>query len=134
MTLVEFLTWLLDEREATARKAAERDGEHWSAESDWSTESETSDLVAHHDPAWVLADVEAKRQIVKEHPLMLRDIGWLDEDREEAYEELEVCARCVPKHSHFATRADVPTGPCRTVRLLALPYAQHPDYQQEWAV
>lgn len=80
----------------------------------------------------LLAEVDAKRRILDLHDIVWRDIGWL-EDGDEEYAEIPVCGQCVPKHSHFSTRADVPEGPCRTVRLLALPLAGHPDYREEWA-
>lgn len=124
MTLVEFLKARLDEDEQEAREAQLEDsgGANWGS---------GAVLISS---ARMLAEVEAKRRIIDEHGLMFREIGWLDEDNEEAYEELEVCARCIPKHSHFRSRAEVPTGPCRTLRLLALPYADHPDYDPAWRV
>jgi hypothetical protein len=88
--------------------------------------------IARHDPARVLAEVEAKRAILAEHATMFRNIGWQDDDHEEVYEELEVCALCVSKHSHFSSRAAVPEGACKTVRILAAVYADHPDYHDEW--
>ena len=57
------------------------------------------------DPAFVLAECEAKRQIVKEH--LEAGETW--------------CPSC-----------DGQTQPCKTLRLLALPYADHPDYRQDW--
>jgi hypothetical protein len=83
------------------------------------------------DPAHVLAEVAAKRAIVAEHAITYRHIGWLEEGEEEGT-ELPVCGRCVSKHSHYASRAVVPEGPCRTVKFLALPYADHPDYDVSW--
>lgn len=54
-----------------------------------------------------------------EHYIVHRDIGWLEDDDGElveCYAELPVCGVCVPRHSHFPTRADVPTGPCVFMR------------------
>ena len=56
------------------------------------------------DPARVLAECEAKRAVVGLHPEML---GW--------------CQGCA--HESY---------PCRTLLALALPYADHPDYREEW--
>jgi hypothetical protein len=84
---------------------------------------------------FVLRDITFKRRLLDEHALIHRDIGWLEEDEGERVEEgaeLPVCGRCVPKHSHFATRQQVPEGPCRTVRLLAEVYADRPGYREEW--
>jgi hypothetical protein len=67
------------------------------------------------DPARVLADCAAKRAIVELHPLYR-------------------CthARCGGDGSHCRTcGADVP-APCPTLLALAQPYADHPDYRNEW--
>ncbi|WP_326768654.1 DUF6221 family protein [Streptomyces sp. NBC_01591] len=89
------------------------------------------DHVVRHDPARVLREVEAKRRAVELHGIVHREIGWLESGGEE-YSETPVCGLCVPKHSHYQRREDVPEGPCLTVRLLALPYADHPDYRDAW--
>ena len=80
----------------------------------------------------LLVDLQAKRAIVEMHPVGHREIGWLTDDGEE-YAELPVCGRCVPKNAHYLRREDVPDRECRTVRMLALPYAGHPEYRAEWA-
>lgn len=54
-------------------------------------------------------DVEAKRLLLELHPYA----GLLSAP--------ESCEPCV-----------VVPGPCPTLRLLALPYAGHPDYRDEW--
>ncbi|MER7500465.1 DUF6221 family protein [Nonomuraea pusilla] len=82
-------------------------------------------------PERILADVAAKRRILHEHAIVHREIGWL-EDGDEDNAEIPVCRSCVPKHSWYGSRADVPEGPCRTVRLLALPYADLNSYREEW--
>lgn len=56
------------------------------------------------NPVRVLAECEAKRRIVALHPEML-----------------EACQGC-----------DAESYPCRTLLALALPYADHPDYREEW--
>ncbi|WP_409186703.1 DUF6221 family protein [Amycolatopsis sp. VS8301801F10] len=70
--------------------------------------------VARHDPARVLAEVDAKRKIIDEHA--------------EPGDDNVICRVCrEPWQGDFT----VPL-PCPTLRLLALPYAGHPDYRQEW--
>ncbi|MEU2724099.1 DUF6221 family protein [Streptomyces smyrnaeus] len=59
--------------------------------------------IARHDPARVLDEVDAKRRILRWH---------LDE---------ECCSVCL----------DDVEG-CPLFRALALPYASHPDYREEW--
>ncbi|MFE1321615.1 DUF6221 family protein [Kitasatospora phosalacinea] len=72
--------------------------------------------IARHDPARVLAEVNAKRRILDE---LLDEI----DERDRTYQ--------VEYWDHFM-------GPYRPLtdqllRLLALPYATHPDYRPEWA-
>lgn len=92
--------------------------------------------IAFHNPAHALAQVDSTRRILDLHALIWRNIGWLETDadgtHDEAYEELEVCGHCVPKHSHFGSRAEVPTGPCQTIRLLGMACAHLPGYREEW--
>ena len=64
-------------------------------------------------PARVLAECEAKRRIVERH----RGFGFDEEWAPEGY-----CGECEGTLS----------SPCATLRLLALPYADHPDYREEW--
>ena len=71
----------------------------------------------HDDPARVLREVEAKRKILAEHRI---DPELLP----------GVCYRCrygVPAHWESAD------WPCPTLRALAAPYSDHPDYDPGWA-
>ncbi|MFD8882376.1 DUF6221 family protein [Streptomyces erythrochromogenes] len=88
--------------------------------------------IARHDPARVLAEVDAKRRTLDLHGIVHRNIGWRDADGEAEYAELPVCGHCVPKHTHYLTREGVAEGPCTTVRLLGLPHADHLDYRDDW--
>lgn len=126
----EFLQWLreqLDDDERTARAAT--DGPwttmgqrvldpsppsnrlgigmavgHAAASADY---NETAEHIARHDPARVLREIEAKRQIVDLHG------GNLNID-------LTFCSHC--EHAM----------PCPTLLMLALPYADRPGYRDEW--
>ncbi|MEU8829364.1 DUF6221 family protein [Streptomyces sp900116325] len=152
-TLVQFLRARLDDDERTARgttmpldwhQGPGDDPEWTSAEMVlmWPPEfhtpyeqdkhwrgltAEPAGLAAHiarHDPARVLAEVEAKRQLVKLHGrATLRAGGGAQYFATET-----VCRSCEPNHQ-FPERS----WPCPTLRLLALPYADHPDYRPEWA-
>ncbi|MFD4658014.1 DUF6221 family protein [Kitasatospora sp. NPDC058444] len=71
--------------------------------------------IAHHDPARALADVAAKRRIIDRYTSAVADAaedadGYFDENRAEDARHLRP-----------------------VLRLLALPYRDHPDYQPEWA-
>lgn len=110
MDLVTFLQARLDEDEAAARRAKPgpwtNDGGVYAAHPmDEVVEyvyDDSADHIARHDPVRVLSDVEAKRRIVD-----LSEATWRTHGG---------CDRCVT---------------CLTVRLLALPYADHEDYQPE---
>lgn len=77
--------------------------------------------IVENDPAAVIRMCQAHRELLELHAIVWRDIGWLA-DGEENYAEIPVCGLCVPKHSHFASRADVPEGPCQTVKTVAEGY------------
>ena len=72
------------------------------------------EFIAANHPALVMADCAAKRRIIDRH-------------------------RADLPHPHpgdpcDAHNANYETIGCETLRALALPYADHPDYRQEWAL
>ncbi|MER6027197.1 DUF6221 family protein [Streptomyces sp. NPDC001851] len=67
--------------------------------------------VARHDPARVLRNVEAGRALLAEH-------------RPAADGRCRTCAA--------TARASRAPAPCATLRLLALPFAGHPEYDEAW--
>ncbi|MFC8282923.1 DUF6221 family protein [Streptomyces cyaneofuscatus] len=114
--LVQFLRDRLDDDQRTADAAAADLGPGWSyssgmgwvvatRESDWfATGSqewlapEHGEHIARHDPARILAEIDAKRRMI--------DDTWGGPDHQDMW-------------SHH-------------MRLLALPYAAHPDYRDDW--
>ncbi|MFH8540331.1 DUF6221 family protein [Streptomyces tendae] len=84
----------------------------------------TVDHIVAHNPAAVLADLDAKRAIVDEHPAAT---GW---DGREI--DGNVCRTCSETSQDGELAGD--PHPCRTLRLLAQPFAGHPDHKgEEWA-
>ena len=93
-------------------------------------------------PARVLAECEAKRRIVGLHAGQVENVEWFDAPK---VGKAEVCPSCRPAEP---TIWNPPVGqagirpddfvasyvlsPCPTLRALALPYADHPDYREEW--
>ncbi len=78
--------------------------------------------IARHDPARVLAEVEAKRGLVELHATKLTARG--------TYEgrDYRSCLTCDP-----TPPMDAPNpGPCATLKLLALPFADHPECHPSW--
>jgi hypothetical protein len=132
-TLTDFLLARIAEDEAMAREAAE-----W-AEGPWYVERSESgvlasdrvpvvfdprgytgkarthlDHIARHDPARVLAECEAKREMVGQH---------IDEGFG------QFCLTCIDRDNPDEQTA----YPCPTMRILAWVYADHADYRSEWA-
>jgi len=63
------------------------------------------------EPGRVLAEVDAKRQVMDLHPTVPED--WAT----------DIAGDC---------RTCSEPAPCKTVRVLALPYADRPGYREEW--
>lgn len=135
--LVEFLRAREDEREQLARDASgPARSDRWWAEPWFDGTASRSDLwarvggqltgrgalenahaehIARHDPARVLADVAAKRRIIELHT------GGHECSTYDHNGEIDNCTWCIDSWD------------CSTLRLLALPHADHPDYRSEWA-
>lgn len=111
MTIVEFLLARIAEVEAMARAVVtEEPADNWPFDLDAKGPAAFAHIV-RHDPARVLARCEADRRIAGEH-----------------HEYLGVCSHCVDPSGEHQREA----WPCVTLRYLALPYADHPDYREEW--
>lgn len=121
--LVQFVTARLDEEEAEALSALDQ--------GNGCSESALDTLanLVHDVEVRTLRTVEANRRSIELHRIVHREIGWL-ENGVEASGEIPVCGYCVPKHSHYQQRGEVPEGPCRTVRLLAANWIGHPEYRE----
>ncbi len=123
--LIAFLRSRLAERERIAQQARPTydDAEHASAEALWNAQLHTTECgyrmeALHHDCCCdavqtELAEVDAKRRIIDEHPVGER--GY--------------CTNCWADRQVLSVEA-----PCLTLRLLARPYADHPDFDPVWAV
>lgn len=73
-----------------------------------------ADHIAAWDPARVLREIDAKRQLLDLHA-----------PGETEYVDGDVCMAC-------DVRGSAPFYPCKTLRLLALPHADRPGYQESW--
>ncbi|MEW2351458.1 DUF6221 family protein [Streptomyces sp. NPDC006684] len=122
--LLAFLRERLDEDAAVARAASPgpwRPGVRsglTAVEGDGWTVCNADNLdaahITRHDPVRTLAEVEAKRALLELH-----------HEVEDPQEMQDFCATC-------DVTGKYPEYPCQTLRLLALPYADHPDYREEW--
>lgn len=82
-------------------------------------------------PDRILAEIDAKRKIIDLHSRMwVRPNSEYFNDAHLTKEPMPLCSSCEPERSF--RRAN--SFPCRTLKTLALPYADHPDYRkEEWA-
>lgn len=148
--LVEFLLARIAEDEEAARAAikhpAPADADavyvHWSrrdtgwvpaASGEW---TEGSALLARHDPARVLTECAAKRQIVRLHeswPVLVEQPPEFDQTNTVSTVSMRVTQRIAwLTQQEYRTRFgdEPPTTPI--LAALALPYAGHPDFREEW--
>lgn len=113
--LVEFLRARFDELEAKAIQA--RDGERTAfVEADDDIVPLLFNEGKFDLPARMLREVERDRRIIDEHYPVYAE---------------KACRRC----SDFAAPGEIlhaEPSPCLTLQLLALPYADHPAYRDEW--
>lgn len=73
--------------------------------------------IARHDPSRVLAECEAKRQIIHQH------------GAGEGHECPDGFMNSAETDPHTGWEND-----CRTLKFLAAVYADHPDFREEWRV
>jgi hypothetical protein len=109
----DLVTWLrvrLDEDEALAREAEEVAP----------NASQTDPNSSNFNPARALVEVEAKRRILDEH-----DPDW-------PRLECPTCCGYDGNDNYGVERRPREAYPCRVVRWLALPYADHSTYREEW--
>ncbi|MFB6512098.1 DUF6221 family protein [Streptomyces virginiae] len=135
--LVQFLRDRLDEDEQTARAASPgpwKPGEEHDevVAVDDITVAEgfalsgqqlraTVDHIARHDPARVLAEVDAQRRLLALH------------QRDTTY-SFSGCVVCdAGDNSCGCMGGSAYDYPCETLRVLALPHRDHPDYLPAWA-
>lgn len=135
--ITEFLRARIAEDEETARAAAPQMGQReWRAITGGLVDANNcmflgaSEQVAQHidtwDPSRVLAECQAKLQILSIHELTA-DVYPVSSRQTYGY----ACGHCGGKD----TNADEPVedvGPCETLMALAQPYAEHPEFDHAW--
>lgn len=125
MTLSEFLEARIAEDEAVANRYPDLNSgsDHWELLVDFDRDYSEPTAIAI-EPARVLAECEAKRRIVALHPPRWA-VVYRDSER--------LLAMAFDQES---VKVEAASGPVYDpeVRVLALPYADHPDYDEEWAL
>jgi hypothetical protein len=112
VSFVEFLTMRILEDEVDIRSSRMDDSPEWWMP-DWLT------------PDRLLAEIAAKRAILAAHRRIVGPhVDWHGGD--EPDESGAACSTC-GYYSEYAVR-----WPCETLERLAVVYAGHPDYDEEW--
>lgn len=125
--LIAFLTARLDEEQIAATMFA--------GDPDWSPEtlavlwgSRANDPLirhaAYYDPARVLRELKAKRAIIAEHMMAMPLRYAFDSPR---------CDVCLSDRGRYPEDWHADLWPCRTLRILAETWADHPDFKRDWA-
>ena len=149
MTITEFLLARIAEDEALARAVAEDAGKSFArspadyggvdpttATGCWSADGNAGDPVFAMGVARVLAECDAKRRIVELHqgwPVLVTSPPGFSTD-----ESLPGVTMRMSQQIQWQTQSEYrerfgdepPTAPI--LAILALPYADHPDYRDEW--
>lgn len=137
--LVEFLKARVDENERAARAVIPADlpdggvwihdgycnisGPGFMIYNEGGHDEKQSDHIATYDPARVLREVKAKRRIMARHA---RDPQWAS-----LATMRDACMGCgVEGPNEWPVTESL--NECPELRDLALVYADHPDYQQQW--
>lgn len=119
-------TWLDERIVEDVRVARDADPTLDGIADSWFTADGDIRFIQHFTSARVLAECEAKRKVI--------DLHTLPEDAElphghwEGYGSDEVWVRDEPNVCPVCNESE----PCTTVRLLAVPFAEHPGYRPEW--
>ncbi|WKV74740.1 DUF6221 family protein [Streptomyces sp. PCS3-D2] len=147
--LVQFLRARLDEDASVARTAGAELGEDWRYDADhgwvlvaregYSIATGSQDFldaehghhIARHDPARVLAEVDAKRRRLARHTSERRRLALEDADGTTSMAFL-ICASCTPNRVIRREEQDIVEWPCPDLLDDAAVYADHPDYREEW--
>jgi hypothetical protein len=117
-TIADLKTYQYEEYDYAARMPRARDPQYVDADANGAH-------IARHDPARVLREVEATRAIVARYADALR---VRDDDFDPADEAMR-------KDRYSWGWADWHAEALEpVVRLLALPYSDHPDWREEWAL
>lgn len=140
MTLVEFLLARFAETEAEARKMQQRAQDHEAMIRTHQMELLGRLVPGWHDwpdvqrmAAYVIADIEAKRRVLELHEMTtIRPAGQArgsDDWWWNAY-----CRNCTMDGEYADITKEPREAPCPTLRALALPYTEHPDFREEWVI
>ncbi|WP_137991242.1 DUF6221 family protein [Streptomyces vilmorinianum] len=140
--LVQFLHARLDDDERVARRVfgswreigetgviVTSDGQHAEecANGNWTG---IADHITRHDAARVLREVDAKRRIIEPYGIALKE-------REALRVEMRKLLgndhdRFAKLHREESELIETATRLKPVIKLLALPYAEHPGYRDEW--
>lgn len=130
MAITEFLLARYDDLEPQAENAhrahqmSKRSGLStswsWAQRTKSAARSQVASLIeGAPSPDDVLSDLYAKRLIVEDHT-PVEDVPGTP------------CPSCAGWNGNYSSAPETVDSPCRTLRLLARPYTDHPDYDESW--
>jgi hypothetical protein len=93
---------------------------------------EVMPFLLEHDPARVLAEVDAKRRRLARHGQERRILTLVDDEGHHTLMSFYVCTWCTPGTS-IGPGQPILEWPCPDIRDDATVYRDHPDYRPEWA-
>jgi Family of unknown function (DUF6221) len=136
--LTEFLLARIAEDESAARAATDIDADEWSIDVmarspdlhplvTYVTDKYQTQLAQQQDPIRVLADCDAKRLIVAMHRAYM-PTG--DPVYSPDWSSGDWCVGCC--YNNNAEHVTEHIDDCPILRALALPFATHPDFRDEW--
>lgn len=99
-----------------------------------SVEYRVDDWAAEELARRVLADLEAKRRIVKLHQIeVIQPLAWGDSDSPPTIVDPDSFEGIVARRWACRVCANYgEDGPCMTLRLLAMPYVGHESFLEHW--
>lgn len=132
--LLEFLRARLDEDERVARASAAANpgsvATHWSAE-----QVDYLSSTGLRGKAWAVVPERVEGATIaisptEIRPLVVTHIARHDPAR--VLRDVEAKRKMIEQHVGYFGSGDDEFWPVQTLRLLVLPYADHPDYREAW--
>jgi hypothetical protein len=98
----------------------------------WGIEAAELAYLEAMQPAQALRDIDAKLRILDEHKPSPWTSPPVRRPADLPGDETNVCITCGVIDGQDDTQWIDGFYPCMTLRLLALPYSDHPEYREEW--
>lgn len=131
----DLAAWLLERIAEDDQLANAREYDGLSVDGSWHTrtcgyrQGEWQEPCDCDVPARIAAECDTKRQLVDLHQrIWLHPGAEYFNDAHLTKEPMPICASCVPERQFRRATS----WPCRTLKVMALPYVGQPGYLEEW--